>query len=60
MTTTHMDPDIVGVAGPGFRFINQVPVIVPVAGKTYLFRVPYYGFYIKLQKKVGFGAKGMG
>ena len=27
-----------GLAGPGFRFINQVPVIVPVAGKTYFLR----------------------
>ena len=28
---------------------------IPVAGKTYLFRVPYYGFYIYVLKKVGFG-----
>ena len=26
---------------------------LPVAGKAYLFRVPYYGFYIQFLKKVG-------
>ena len=29
------------------------PYTLPVAEKTYLFRVPNYGFYIEFPKKVG-------
>ena len=37
-----------GVTVPGILGVKEVKCVlyIPVAGKTYLFRVPYYGFYI--------------
>ena len=37
-------------------FLSRKPkaLNLPVAGKTFLFRLPYYGFYISVLRKVGF------